>query len=124
MKALKHTQPLFRLRFLARGWTLVIIRGHPCLAFCRQTAETLKSLKTAREHNRYSDIFCHVNVRLELNDVFCLLRAGLTPTRLSFDCSGRARLNYTYISVSDALIILGNEWGKAKVHSGMSKDTF
>ncbi|KAL1260948.1 hypothetical protein QQF64_008775 [Cirrhinus molitorella] len=68
MKALKHTQPLFRrlerLRFLAHHWTVVIIRGHPCLAFCRQTAEALKSLKTVCEHNGYSDIFCHANVTL------------------------------------------------------------
>lgn len=68
MKALKHTQPLFRLLerlcFLAHHWTVVIIRGHPCLAFCRQTAEALKSLKTVCEHNGYSDVFCHANVAL------------------------------------------------------------
>lgn len=68
MKALKHTQPLFRrferLCFLAHHWTVVIIRGHPCLAFCRQTAEALKSLKSVCEHNGYSDVFCHFNVTL------------------------------------------------------------
>lgn len=68
MKALKHTQPLFRrferLLFLAHHWTVVIIRGHPRLAFCRQTAEALKSAKTVCEHNGYSDVFCHCNVTL------------------------------------------------------------
>lgn len=106
MKALKHTQPLFRrferLCFLAHHWTVVIIRGHPCLAFCRQTAEALKSLRTVCEHNGYSDVFCHSNVMpvLELNECYCLLRGRLTSTHFSFDCSARARLNYTYIFVS------------------------
>lgn len=107
MKALKHTQPLFRrlerLCFLAHHWTVVIIRGHPCLAFCRQTAETLKYLKTVCEHNGYSDVFCHVNVTLygSAGIKWILLSPGgrLTSTHFSFDCSARARLNDSYIFI-------------------------
>lgn len=133
MKALKHTQPLFRrferLCFLAHHWTVVIIRGHPCLAFCRQTAEALKSLKTVCEHNGYSDIFCHSNVTLYASaGIKWMLLSPEGPFNINtflirLFCSGTAKLHLHFLYLT-SLLIFSNERAEAEVHSVATKYTF